>query len=133
MRRWRREAHLDRVCGALPQPSRRLHDQLAGPDDRHPIGDTFDLGRHMRRQHDRRFRVGMFSDDGVELVLDKRIQSARRLIDQEQIGGAVGEREEPLRITDRCHRFLRCAAVFLRQHRRLRRCPCAALHLHEDW
>ena len=59
-------------------------DQPAAADDRHPIRNVLHLVERVRRQEDRRARGDRFAQQGPELLLEDRIETARRLVEHEQ-------------------------------------------------
>jgi hypothetical protein len=61
-------------------------DQAPVADDRDAVAQTLDLVEVVRGQKDRRAALALLGHDLVELLLHERIQPARRLVEDQQLG-----------------------------------------------
>lgn len=90
---------LDGRPGQVPQLLERtaLHDP-ALPDDRDPVGQRFDLGEDVAGQQHRAARRPGLTDALLEHGFHQRIESGRRLVEQQQldVAGQCGDQRDLL-------------------------------------
>src|SRR5579859_1651055 len=72
-------------------------DQMPLPDDAHAGTDVLHFGENVRGKEDRRPALARFPHQSVELLLVQGIESACRLVEDEQIG-AVHERQNQTKL-----------------------------------
>src|SRR6266545_4437936 len=90
------EAQLDLVVGEIAQRFDPVDlDELALTDDRDPIAGLLHLGQDVARQEDCSALVLCLSDDLVEGLLDQRVQTRGRLVEDQQIGTVLESHDEP--------------------------------------
>ncbi len=80
-------AYLDGGPGEVAQCPRACPlDRASLPDDRHPVTELLDLGEDVaRQQHGAALGLGL-EDAVLEHGLHQRVESRRRLVEQEQLG-----------------------------------------------
>ena len=90
------EAQLDLMVGKV---AKRLHsidlDQPALADDRDAIAGLLDLAEDVAGQEDRPALGLGLADDLVEGLLDERIETGRRLVEDQQVGSMLQRDDEP--------------------------------------
>ena len=100
--RTRRERHRVGELDLDPAPLHRLAEQVVDPldrdqpavaDDPDPVADALDLVELVRGEEDRAAALAFLAHQGEELLLHQRVQAARRLVEDEQVG-AVEEGED---------------------------------------
>ena len=80
------EAQLHLVVGEVAQALDAVHlDELAVADDRDAIAGPLDLGQDVAREEDRPALGLRLADEGVERLLDERIQARGRLVEDQQL------------------------------------------------
>ena len=81
------EGGLDRERGEMPHLGQRSHlHELACPQDAHPVAERLHLAQDVRGEEHRLAAVASFTDALPERLLHQRIQPARRLVQDEQVG-----------------------------------------------
>ena len=64
-------------------------------DQADPIGDVLHLGQDVRGEEDRAAALGGLGDQLVERLLHERVEAARRLVEDEQVGVVHERLDEP--------------------------------------
>ena len=65
------------------------------PDQADAIGDVLYLGEDVRGEEDRAAALGGLGDELVERLLHERVEAARRLVEDEQVGIVHERLDEP--------------------------------------
>ena len=81
------EGRLDRERGEVAHLGQRAHlDEPALPQDAHPVAQRLHLAHDVRGEEDGLPAVARLVDATAERLLHQRVESARRLVEDEQIG-----------------------------------------------
>ena len=84
------------TIGALEQLRHRTAcEDLTGTDHRHRVCDGLDLVEDVRGQQHRLTAELALVDHGLELLLQQGVQAARRLVQNQQVGPAHEDSDEP--------------------------------------
>ena len=91
-----REPQLDLVVGEVAQGVDAVDlGEPAVADDRDPVAGPLDLGQDVARQEDRPAVGHRLADELEERLLDERVETRRRLVEDQQLGSVLERDDEP--------------------------------------